>query len=61
MLPSPWKDDIGRFTMAFAASQVLASHPQRGLLSPTASMLVLIAWPAVTLLVAGLVIGRRDA
>jgi ABC-2 type transport system permease protein len=60
-LPSPWKDDIGRFTMAFAASQVVALHPQAGLFPPWASMLVLIAWPAAALLVAGVVITRRDA
>ncbi len=60
-LPSPWKDDVGRFTMAFAADQVVALHPQSGLFSPTASMLVLIAWPAAALLAAGLVIARRDA
>jgi len=61
VLPAQWKADIGRFTMAFAASQVLARHPQHGLFSPAASMLVLIAWPVVTLLVAGLVLARRDA
>ena len=44
-LPSPWKTDIGRFTMAFAASQVTALHPQAGLFSPGGSMLVLVAWP----------------
>jgi ABC-2 type transport system permease protein len=60
-LPSPWKADIGRFTMAFAASQVTALHPQAGLFSPGGSMLVLVAWPAATLLVAGLVITCRDA
>jgi ABC-2 type transport system permease protein len=60
-LPAPWKDDFGRFTMGFAASQVVALHPQPGLLSPAASMLVLVSWPAVALLVAGLVISRRDA
>jgi ABC-type transport system involved in multi-copper enzyme maturation permease subunit len=60
-LPSPWKADVGRFTMAFAASQVTALHPQAGLFSPGGSMLVLVAWPAATLLVAGLVISRRDA
>jgi hypothetical protein len=47
--------------MAFAASQVTALHPQAGLFSPGASMLVLVAWPAGTLLAAGLVITRRDA
>jgi ABC-2 type transport system permease protein len=59
-LPSPWKDEIGRFTMPFAASEVVALHPYAGLLSPAASMLVLIAWPAAALLAAGLVITRRD-
>jgi ABC-2 type transport system permease protein len=61
VLPSPWKDDLGRFTMAFAATQVVALHTQPGLLSPTASVLVLVAWPAAALLAAGLVTARRDA
>jgi hypothetical protein len=61
VLPSPWKDDFGRFTMAFAATQVVALHPQPGLLSPAVSMLVLMAWPAAALLTAGLVTARRDA
>ena len=61
VLPSPWKDDFGKFTMPFAASQILAMHPQPGLLSPAVSMLVLVAWPAAALLAAGLVITSRDA
>lgn len=61
VLPAPWQDDVGRFTMAFAASQVIALHPQPALFSPAASMLVLIAWPACSLLVAGMVLSRRDA
>jgi ABC-2 type transport system permease protein len=61
VLPSPWKDDLGRFTMAFAATQVVALHAQPGLLSPAMSVLVLVAWPAAALLVAGLVTARRDA
>jgi hypothetical protein len=60
VLPSPWKDDFGRFTMAFAAAQVVALHPQQGLLSPAVSMLVLLAWPVAALLAAGLVTARRD-
>ncbi len=60
-LPAPWKDDIGRFTMPFATYQVLLVHQQPGLLSPAASILVVIAWPAVALLIAGLLITRRDA
>jgi ABC-2 type transport system permease protein len=61
VLPSPWKDDFGRFTMPFAAYEILAMHPHRGLLSPGLSMLVLIGWPAAALLAAALVITRRDA
>lgn len=61
VLPSPWKDDFGRFTIAFAASQIVALHPQPGLPPPAVSMLVLVAWPAAALLAAGLVIARRDA
>jgi ABC-2 type transport system permease protein len=61
VLPSPWKDDFGRFTIAFAATQIVALYPQPGLLSPALSMLVLVAWPAAALLVAGLVTARRDA
>ena len=61
LLPSPWDDRIGRFTIALAAYQVVALRPQRGLLSPALSMLVLVAWPAVMLLAAGVVISRRDA
>jgi ABC-2 type transport system permease protein len=60
-LPSPWGDRIGRFTVALAAYQVVALHPARELLSPALSLLVLAAWPAAVLLVAGLVITRRDA
>ena len=60
-LPSPWSDRIGRFTLAFAAYQVVALHPRTDLFSPALSMLVLIAWPAAVLLIAALVITRRDA
>jgi len=61
VLPAPWKDDVGRLTMPFAASQVVALHPQPGLFSPAASMLVIAAWPAAVLLAAGLAVARRDA
>jgi hypothetical protein len=60
VLPSPLKDDLGRFTMPFAAAQVVATHPQPGLLSPGLSMLALVGWPAAALLAAALVITRRD-
>jgi ABC-type transport system involved in multi-copper enzyme maturation permease subunit len=59
-LPAPWNIRIGRFTPPFAAYQTILLHPQSGLLSPTLSLLVLIAWPAVILLAAAVVITRRD-
>jgi ABC-2 type transport system permease protein len=60
LLPSPWRDDVGRFTMAFTAYQVTALHPQPGLFSPAISLLILIAWPAAILLAAALALVRRD-
>ena len=61
VLPSPWNVRLGRFTLPFAAYQLITAHPQPGLLSPGLSMLVLIGWPAAALLAATLVITRRDA
>ena len=60
-LPGPWNARIGRFTLPVAAYQVVALHPQAGLLSPALSLLVLLAWPAGILLTAAVVITRRDA
>lgn len=60
-LTSPWKEDIDRLTLPAAAYQVVALHPQTNLFSPAVSMLVLIAWPAVILLTAAILISRRDA
>jgi ABC-2 type transport system permease protein len=60
-LPAPWGARIGRFTLADAALQVTALHPATNLFAPAWSLLVLLAWPAVTLLVAALLITRRDA
>src|SRR5215471_8093962 len=60
VLPAPWNTRLGRFTLPFAAYQAVSLHPKAGLLSPGLSVLVLVAWPAVTLLVAGALIVRRD-
>jgi hypothetical protein len=59
-LPAPWNMRIGKFTVPFAVYQTLSLHPQPGLLSPALSFLVLIAWPAVILLAAAVVLTRRD-
>lgn len=60
-MPSPWSERIGRFTLAIAAAQVVAAHPQPGLLSPAVSLLVLLAWPTALLLIGGVLMSRRDA
>ena len=60
VLPSPWNVRIGRFTLPFAAYQVVARHAQAGLFSPWVSLLILLAWPAATLVTAGVLLTRRD-
>jgi hypothetical protein len=59
-LPAPWNIRLGRLTLPFAAYAEVTAHPPAGLLSPGLSLLVLIAWPAVTLLAAAVVLTRRD-
>jgi hypothetical protein len=44
----------------FSAEQVVALHPRTELFSPASSMVVLVAWPAVVLAVAAILITRRD-
>ncbi len=61
LLPAPWNDRIGRFTLFYAAQQAVALHPKAGLFSPALSMLVLVTWPAAALLAAAVLITRRDA
>jgi hypothetical protein len=52
---------LGRFTLVDAAHQVTALHPATNLFAPALSLVVLLAWPAVALLAAALMITRRDA
>jgi hypothetical protein len=60
-LPDPWNTRLGRFTMPFAAYQVVSLHPRAGLLSPAISVVVLVAWPVIALLAAAAELRRRDA
>ena len=60
-LPPEWSDRIDRFTLPVAAYQVVALHPAKDLLAPALSMLVLIAWPAIALAAAAVLINRRAA
>jgi len=61
VLPHPWNVRLGRFTLPFAAYQLVSTHAQPGLLSPGLSVLVVLGWPAAALLAAALLITRRDA
>jgi ABC-type transport system involved in multi-copper enzyme maturation permease subunit len=60
-LPTPWNDRIGKFTLVPAAYQVVTSHPSAQFLSPPVSLVVLIAWPAIALAIAAILVTRRDA
>lgn len=60
LLPHPWGPRIGRFTMIDAAQQVSVLRPQTDLLSPTFSMVVLLAWPAIALVVAAVMVTRTQ-
>ena len=60
LLPAPWNGRIGRFTLLEAAHQVTALHPAANLFSPGLSLLVMLAWPAVALAAAAVLITRRD-
>jgi len=44
-----------------AARQVTAPHPAAKLFAPALPLVVLLAWPALALLAAALMITRRDA
>ncbi len=60
ILPAPWNTRLGRFTLPFAAYQLVSLHPHAGLLAPGPSLLVVLGWPAGSLLAAAAVITRRD-
>ncbi len=60
VLPAPWNTRIGKFTLPFAAYQAVSLHPHPALFSPGLSVLVMVAWPAISLLAAALVLARRD-
>lgn len=60
-LPSPWNHTIGRYTLLAAAYQLVSQHPRPYLLTPPLSLLILLAWPAATLLAGAVLMQRRDA
>jgi hypothetical protein len=60
VLPAPWNTRIGRFTLPMAAFQVITGQPRADLLTPWLSLLIVLAWPAVILLAAAVLITRLD-
>jgi ABC-2 type transport system permease protein len=60
VLPPPWNNRIGRFTLLDAAQQASALRPSHDLFSPAISVLILLAWPAAVVLAAAVLITRRD-
>jgi ABC-2 type transport system permease protein len=61
LLPSPWNNNITKFLPSSAGVAMSAVVRFPNLLTPTAGLLVLLAYAAATLGVAGSVLARRDA
>lgn len=57
-LPAPWGTRLGKFTTLMAAYQLVSVRRHAGLLSPSLSFLLLVAWPAAGLLAAAVLLGR---
>ena len=57
----PWSQRVERFTLPTAAYQLIALHPSHGYFTPAISLLIVLAWPAVVLTVAAVLVTRRAA
>lgn len=60
-LPHPWNDTISKFTLLMAADQLVSEHAHPGLLSRPLSLAVVVAWPAIVLIAAAILIRKRVA
>jgi hypothetical protein len=60
-LPDPWSTDISKYLPGDAGRALFTVQHQSGLLSPLGGLLALGAWVLGGLVVAGLVLKRRDA
>jgi ABC-2 type transport system permease protein len=61
-LPSPWNDDIGKWTLNNAVQSIVTTaHPDPTLPSVPMALLVCVTYVAVALGAAGFLITRRDA
>ena len=61
LLPSSWRDSLLPYLPSYAGSAVTTVRPQDDLLSPLGGAVVLLVWAVVPLLVAAVVLRRRDA
>jgi ABC-2 type transport system permease protein len=60
-IPAPWGARIGKWLPGELIGQLVTRHPDPSLLSPTASLLVLLCYPVVLLTAAGWRLSRSDA
>ena len=60
-LPTPWRDDIGKFLPENMISQLVATHPSATGLPVGWCWVLLVAYPAVLLAAGAYLISRRDA
>ena len=60
-MPAPWSTSIGKYMLNNAGQQMVALHGAPGYLSPGPSLIICVAYVAVALAAAAIVITRRDA
>ena len=61
LLPAPWNDEITRYLPSSAGAAMSAIDRFPSLLSPAGGLIVLCAYTGATLILAALVLTRRDA
>ncbi len=60
-LPSPWNTDVSKYLPSDAGRALFTVRSQTDLLSPLAGLVILAVWVVGSLVVAGVVLRRRDA
>ena len=61
LLPSSWRDHLLPYLPSSAGASMVKAHTSTDALSPTTSLLVLLAWVVAALVGAVLVLTKRDA
>ena len=60
-LPSPWDNNVGKFTPSGLGTSLFTVHPKNDLLSPGAAAAMMAVYVVVALVIAAVVLQRRDA